>query len=137
MQRFLFPNDIQQCKLEMEDEIISSIFQKQIFFLLVGSTLLTMPREVFRKKVTKKTHFSHPEQELKLSNYQKPYRCDGCKEQGYGSRYRCELCNFDLHKECMFPSVTTFFICHVLDTISSSLLPLERESMKCLGLMCN
>jgi hypothetical protein len=62
---------------------------------------------VISTKVTKKTHFSHPEHELELKNYQKPYCCDGCKEQGYGPRYRCELCDFDLHKECMFPSLTT------------------------------
>ncbi|XP_047326151.1 uncharacterized protein LOC124929804 [Impatiens glandulifera] len=32
--------------------------------------------------------------------------CDGCQERGYGSHYRCEICNFDLHKECHLPSLT-------------------------------
>ena len=52
-------------------------------------------------------HFSHPEHSLELKNYKKPYTCDGCKEPGFGSRYRCEACDFDLHKDCMFPAETT------------------------------
>lgn len=54
-----------------------------------------------------RTHVSHPEHPLELKNYKKPYTCDGCKEPGFGSRYRCEACDFDLHKDCMFPSKTT------------------------------
>ena len=53
-----------------------------------------------------KTHPSHPEHELKLKNYKKPYTCDGCKEHGIGKRYRCEPCNYDLHEACMFTSTT-------------------------------
>lgn len=45
---------------------------------------------------------SHPMHELELEEYQKPYTCDGCKETGFGPRYRCKKCNFDLHKACMF-----------------------------------
>lgn len=66
-----------------------------------------MPGEVINPTMTKRTHSSHPKHELKLKNYQKPYRCDGCKEHGYGPRYRCDLCDFDLHKECMLTSPTT------------------------------
>ncbi|KAM4099412.1 hypothetical protein ACJW30_07G157600 [Castanea mollissima] len=44
-------------------------------------------------------------------NHQKPYFCDGCKEQGYGSRYRCVRYNIELHKECMFPSYKTSHEC--------------------------
>lgn len=44
---------------------------------------------------------SHPMHELELEEYHKPYYCDGCKETGFGPRYRCEECNFDLHKACM------------------------------------
>ncbi|KAK9283318.1 hypothetical protein L1049_011557 [Liquidambar formosana] len=53
------------------------------------------------------THISHPEHELERKNYQKPYTCDGCKQKGFGARYRCELCNYDLHEDCMFPTLTT------------------------------
>lgn len=38
---------------------------------------------------------------LEQKNYQKQYMCDGCREQGHGPRYRCELCNYDLHESCM------------------------------------
>ncbi|KAL5734751.1 hypothetical protein ACOSP7_032612 [Xanthoceras sorbifolium] len=44
-------------------------------------------------------HASHPH-ELELKSYNKPYLCDGCKEIGLGTRYRCEQCNFDLHIPC-------------------------------------
>ena len=48
--------------------------------------------------------------ELKLNDNpnKKCYICNGCKE--YGSnwmRYRCEDCNYDLHKDCMFSKPTT------------------------------
>ncbi|TXG49745.1 hypothetical protein EZV62_025620 [Acer yangbiense] len=45
-------------------------------------------------------HDSHPH-ELELKSYNKSYTCDGCKEFGFGSRFRCEQCNFDIHKECV------------------------------------
>lgn len=38
---------------------------------------------------------------LELKDYEKQYMCDGCREQGHGPRYRCEQCNYDLHKSCM------------------------------------
>ena len=43
--------------------------------------------------------------ELKLVDNpnSKRYICDGCKEYGRnGVRYRCEDCNYNLHKDCMF-----------------------------------
>ncbi|XP_038889225.1 uncharacterized protein LOC120079114 [Benincasa hispida] len=46
---------------------------------------------------------SHLKHELELKKYLKPYTCDGCKEIGFGPRYRCEKCDFDLHKACSFP----------------------------------
>ena len=48
--------------------------------------------------------------ELKLDNNpnKKCYICNGCKEYGSnGIRYRCEDCNYDLHKDCMFSKPTT------------------------------
>ncbi|KAI9156266.1 hypothetical protein LWI28_003250 [Acer negundo] len=50
---------------------------------------------------------SHPHHELELKSYTKSYTCDGCKEFGFGSRFRCEQCNFDLHKECTHADQTT------------------------------
>ena len=36
------------------------------------------------------------------------YICNGCEEYGSnGVRYRCEDCNYDLHKDCMFIKPTT------------------------------
>lgn len=54
-----------------------------------------------------KSH-QHP---LELKSYIKPYICDGCKVQGFGSRYRCEQCDFDLHEHCLevTPSTTHKF----------------------------
>ncbi|KAK1396268.1 Phorbol-ester/DAG-type domain-containing protein [Heracleum sosnowskyi] len=51
-------------------------------------------------------HPSHPEHELVLRNFKKPYHCDGCKQQGFGPRYRCESsnCDYVLHESCMFNS---------------------------------
>ncbi|KAL9668315.1 hypothetical protein QQ045_002695 [Rhodiola kirilowii] len=42
-------------------------------------------------------HFHHPQHKLKLETSQAPFRCDGCKEMGLGSRYKCNLCDYDLH----------------------------------------
>ncbi|KAL9418819.1 hypothetical protein AB3S75_036718 [Citrus x aurantiifolia] len=48
----------------------------------------------------RKTHPIH-RHKLELKSYKKPYNCDGCKELGFGARYRCDKCNFDLHQDCM------------------------------------
>ena len=48
--------------------------------------------------------------ELKLDNNPnlKRYICDGCKEYDKNEmRYRCEDCNYSLHKDCMFSKPTT------------------------------
>lgn len=44
--------------------------------------------------------------ELELRSYNKPFKCDGCMEDGFRWRYRCEPCNYDLHEECMYPKPT-------------------------------
>ncbi|KAL5973282.1 hypothetical protein ACLOJK_029932 [Asimina triloba] len=46
-------------------------------------------------------HGSH-KHKLKLACYKTPYMCDGCKQMGFGSRYRCDACNYDLHRDCAF-----------------------------------
>ena len=53
-------------------------------------------------------HPSHPEHQLVLRSFNKPYDCDGCRERGFGSRYRCESndCDYVLHESCMFNSQT-------------------------------
>ncbi|XP_058069164.1 protein VACUOLELESS GAMETOPHYTES [Magnolia sinica] len=54
------------------------------------------------------THFSHPQHKLRLEYIEVPFRCDGCKEAGIGSRYKCDHCDFDLHRHCALttPSIT-------------------------------
>ncbi|XP_010253825.1 PREDICTED: uncharacterized protein LOC104594968 [Nelumbo nucifera] len=52
---------------------------------------------------TDQPHFSHPQHNLQLEKSETPYTCDGCKEIGFGIRYRCDACNYDLHEDCMFP----------------------------------
>ncbi|KAK1396265.1 Phorbol-ester/DAG-type domain-containing protein [Heracleum sosnowskyi] len=53
-------------------------------------------------------HPSHSEHQLVMRNFKKPYHCDGCKEQGFGPRYKCESsnCDYVLHESCMFNSQT-------------------------------
>ncbi|CAN8257881.1 unnamed protein product [Cochlearia groenlandica] len=51
------------------------------------------------------THFSHTKHNLKFEYTENPFKCDGCKEVGIGSRYRCSKeCDFDLHAHCALPS---------------------------------
>ncbi|KAL0356757.1 UNVERIFIED_CONTAM: hypothetical protein Scaly_1361400 [Sesamum calycinum] len=59
------------------------------------------------------SHFSHPHHNLKFEYSEAPFKCDGCKEAGIGSRYKCcgggyggggGACNFDLHTHCAIPS---------------------------------
>ena len=87
------------------------------------------------QKATKKgkTCTSHPEYELKLKNYDKPYICSGCKEHGFGKRYRCEECDYELHKDCMFTTPTTshqFFR-------NSTFKFYEQPPSKCNNLYCD
>ncbi|CAL5363637.1 unnamed protein product [Camellia sinensis] len=41
--------------------------------------------------------------ELELKWYNKWFACDGCKEDGFGSRHRCKDCDYSLHEECVSP----------------------------------
>ncbi|XP_047329737.1 uncharacterized protein LOC124933056 [Impatiens glandulifera] len=34
------------------------------------------------------------------TDYQNTFKCDGCKELGIGPRYRCDRCDYNLHKLC-------------------------------------
>ncbi|KAK0592014.1 hypothetical protein LWI29_011900 [Acer saccharum] len=51
-------------------------------------------------------HDSHPH-ELQLKSDDNFYGCKGCKELGFGLKFRCEQCNFDLHKDCALANQTT------------------------------
>ncbi|KAG5526559.1 hypothetical protein RHGRI_032740 [Rhododendron griersonianum] len=50
------------------------------------------------------THVSHPQHKLKFEYTEVPFKCDGCKEAGIGSRYKCTACDYDLHLHCALPS---------------------------------
>ncbi|XP_066336915.1 G-type lectin S-receptor-like serine/threonine-protein kinase CES101 isoform X2 [Miscanthus floridulus] len=49
-------------------------------------------------------HPAHPEHKLKLMDDGAPFMCNGCKEPGYGPRYRCDCGgggqSLDLHTGC-------------------------------------
>ncbi|KAH7518227.1 protein VACUOLELESS GAMETOPHYTES [Ziziphus jujuba] len=59
------------------------------------------------------SHPIHPRNnhKLKLEYTEVPFNCDGCKEAGIGLKYKCQLCEFDLHKSCAMaaPSLTHKF----------------------------
>lgn len=44
-------------------------------------------------------HFTHQHPLYKLFK-QFEFQCDGCNTLGYGMRYRCSDCDFDLHEQC-------------------------------------
>ncbi|XP_010255009.1 PREDICTED: uncharacterized protein LOC104595803 [Nelumbo nucifera] len=50
------------------------------------------------------SHLSHPQHKLRFEYAEAPFKCDGCKEAGIGSRYKCNVCDFDLHMHCALPS---------------------------------
>lgn len=51
------------------------------------------------------THSSHPQHKLRFEYAEVPFKCDGCKEVGIGSRFKCGICDYDLHRQCAQPSV--------------------------------
>ncbi|KAI9188547.1 hypothetical protein LWI28_025837 [Acer negundo] len=55
-------------------------------------------------KYSEISHFSHSQHKLKFEYTEVPFKCDGCKEVGIGSRYKCSTCDFDLHMHCALPS---------------------------------
>ncbi|XP_059628132.1 uncharacterized protein LOC132270929 isoform X2 [Cornus florida] len=46
------------------------------------------------------TSHSSKEHDYDLKEYKKRFTCDGCKEEGYGPRYRCTNSDYELHEEC-------------------------------------
>ena len=55
-------------------------------------------------KYSEIVHSSHPQHKLRFESSEFPFKCDGCKEVGIGSRYKCTACDFDLHMQCAIPS---------------------------------
>lgn len=52
-------------------------------------------------------HPIHPLHVLTLEYTETPFNCDGCMEAGIGVKYRCQQCEFDLHKACALATPTT------------------------------
>nr|GEW02063.1 C1-like protein [Tanacetum cinerariifolium] len=52
------------------------------------------------------SHLSHPEHRLTYDYAQIPFKCDGCKEAGIGSHYKCTICDYDLHVHCALLSAS-------------------------------
>lgn len=50
------------------------------------------------------SHFSHPQHNLRFEYAEVPFKCDGCKEIGIGSSYKCKTCEYDLHMHCAIPT---------------------------------
>ncbi|GER28966.1 cysteine/Histidine-rich C1 domain family protein [Striga asiatica] len=57
-------------------------------------------------RFTEISHFSHTNHKLKFHRAEAPFKCDGCKEIGIGSAYKCggAACDYDLHTHCAVPS---------------------------------
>ncbi|XP_059628137.1 uncharacterized protein LOC132270930 isoform X2 [Cornus florida] len=51
-----------------------------------------------------KNQTSHEHDFELIKNYNKPFTCDECKEEGFGPRYRCKHCAHELHEKCKFPT---------------------------------
>ncbi|KAK9186855.1 hypothetical protein WN944_018244 [Citrus x changshan-huyou] len=65
-------------------------------------------------------HESHkPDHELHLKNYKTLFECNGCKTKGFGLMYRCELCSFNLHTDCILAT----------STMTTSKTPLSNSSL--------
>ncbi|RDX94127.1 hypothetical protein CR513_23517, partial [Mucuna pruriens] len=60
-------------------------------------------------KYSEISHFSHPEHKVRFEYSEFPFKCDGCKEVGIGSRYKCSTCDFDLHMHCAVITSPTLF----------------------------
>lgn len=57
-------------------------------------------------------HSSHKQHALIFVHLPSEYRCDGCQESGYGFRYRCGPCDFDIHESCAQAPNATLHSCH-------------------------
>ncbi|XP_078154176.1 protein VACUOLELESS GAMETOPHYTES-like [Carex rostrata] len=93
------------------------------------------------------THFTHPEHQLLLTYKTTNFTCDLCKASGFGIRYRCNACDFDLHESCTtYPNTLSFFAhpWHTLvlakasaSTVGSSICDLCHEPVNGFYYQCN
>nr|GEW61998.1 zinc finger, PHD-type, conserved site [Tanacetum cinerariifolium]GEX50599.1 zinc finger, PHD-type, conserved site [Tanacetum cinerariifolium] len=60
----------------------------------------TKKKQLLRLQDLQLAHFLHPAHKLTELNDETPYRCDGCKIVGNGTRFSCVSCQFDLHVYC-------------------------------------
>jgi hypothetical protein len=77
-------------------------------FLFEFIFLCLLSRICCKSTVSEGTHESTHEHPLHLRNSSAPYKCNGCKEIGFGSSYRCIESNcpgYQLHNECTSISV--------------------------------
>lgn len=70
--------------------------------ILIFATMIYPPKQLI--------HPGHPEHAIELRFEGWLYRCDGCKELGFGERYMCtepfSSCDYHLHKDCALHSET-------------------------------
>ena len=45
------------------------------------------------------SHHKHPLYEFDCKSQ---YKCNGCEMHGFGKRFRCKKCDYDLHPECNY-----------------------------------
>ncbi|KAK6227917.1 DC1 - like 6 [Theobroma cacao] len=56
-------------------------------------------------------HFTHPIHPLTECYIAQEYICNGCNTLGYGTAYRCPMCDFDLHEYCAAcPPIINFLL---------------------------
>ncbi|XP_058197662.1 uncharacterized protein LOC131313390 [Rhododendron vialii] len=70
--------------------------------------LLGLISEAVGKLMEMEIHDCDPkhDHELELKSYNKPFKCNKCREDGFTSGYRCKHCVYDLHKDCLEPKPT-------------------------------
>ncbi|KAG7035100.1 hypothetical protein SDJN02_01895, partial [Cucurbita argyrosperma subsp. argyrosperma] len=92
---------------ENESETVTLKLFLQYIYDTIPVVLLEQKPNL-KMKYNEISHFSHPQHKLKFEYSESPFMCDGCKEVGIGSRYKCTVCNFDLHVHCAipFPSIS-------------------------------
>ncbi|KAK4422653.1 hypothetical protein Salat_1847800 [Sesamum alatum] len=81
------------------------------------------PDESINKSI--RTHNCYEHYELK--SYQKLFTCDGCKTNGFGERFQCQLCGHELHRECRFPQTTISHEFFGSSTLTFRNKPLTRQ----------
>ncbi|PKA48353.1 hypothetical protein AXF42_Ash020445 [Apostasia shenzhenica] len=53
------------------------------------------------------SHFSHPQHQLLFEYSELPFKCDGCREVGIGSRFKCSIAISTSTKQCAAAATAT------------------------------